>query len=186
MQVLRELSTSWNIAKRIGRNLEKVYAQRFGSDHVPSPPPPKGCDIAAYEATQASDAYTPWDTNVASLDTFDSFFDNKNAMHLQNPVAVHLENLPLHSATDVNSAYSHQHQYEHEHQNQNVRPPVTGFDGSVGVGVDVGVNGPDFSNLVSSDELFAQNLGFAFEPDCLPSDYNMFDTLNQIYLEERW
>ncbi|KAJ5762755.1 hypothetical protein N7533_001436 [Penicillium manginii] len=184
--VLRELSTSWNIAKRIGRNLEKVYAQRFGSDHVPSPPPPKGCDIAAYEATQASDAYTPWDTNVASLDTFDSFFDNKNAMHLQNPVAVHLENLPLHSATDVNSAYSHQHQYEHEHQNQNERPPVTGFDGSVGVGVDVGVNGPDFSNLVSSDELFAQNLGFAFEPDCLPSDYNMFDTLNQIYLEERW
>jgi len=33
-QVLRELSTSWNIAKRIGRNLERVYIQRYGSEHL--------------------------------------------------------------------------------------------------------------------------------------------------------
>lgn len=172
MQVLRELSTSWNIAKRIGRNLEKVYAQRFGSDHVPSPP--KGCDIAAYEAaTQLADANLPLNTNVPPLDTFDPFFDNKNAMHLQNPLSFHLQHQPLPS--DANSLYLN--------QNEN-RPPATGFDAGVGIGV--GVNGPDFSNLVSSDELFAQNLGFAFEPDCLPSDYNMFDTLNQIYLEETW
>ncbi|KAJ5404470.1 hypothetical protein N7509_004341 [Penicillium cosmopolitanum] len=178
MQVLRELSTSWNIAKRIGRNLEKVYTQRFGSDHVPCPP--KECDMAAYEAaTQLVDANIPFETNVPPLDTFDPFFDNKNAMHLQNPLSFHLEHQhqhqPLPSATEAHSIYLN--------QDENT-PPVTGFDAGVGVGV--GVNGPDFSNLVSSDELFAQNLGFAFEPDCLPSDYNMFDTLNQMYLEETW
>lgn len=136
--------------------------------------------MAAYEAaTQLVDANIPFETNVPPLDTFDPFFDNKNAMHLQNPLSFHLEHQhqhqPLPSATEAHSIYLN--------QDENT-PPVTGFDAGVGVGV--GVNGPDFSNLVSSDELFAQNLGFAFEPDCLPSDYNMFDTLNQMYLEETW
>lgn len=36
------------------------------------------------------------------------------------------------------------------------------------------------------NELFINNLGFAFSANCLPSDYNMFDTLNQMYLEDIW
>lgn len=49
-----------------------------------------------------------------------------------------------------------------------------------------GMNMDVLQNLPSSAELFASGHGFAFTPDCLPSDYNMFDTLNQIYLEETW
>jgi hypothetical protein len=52
-------------------------------------------------------------------------------------------------------------------------------------GVPVGNN--DYNTeLPNSDNLFANNLGFAFSPDCLPSDYNIFDALNQMYLEEMW
>lgn len=31
-----------------------------------------------------------------------------------------------------------------------------------------------------------EEFGYPFSLDSLPSDYNMFDTLNQMYLEESW
>jgi len=155
LQVLQELSTSWNIAKRIGRNLEKVYTTRFGSDHVPSPP--QGYDIAAYESVpDLVDTTANWETNVPPLRSFDSFFDAKSTVQLEN--SPHL----LHS--------------DGPHHNIPHGTEPTAFDPG---------NTQGFANI-SSDELFANNLGFAFSPDCLPSDYNMFDTLNQMYLEETW
>jgi hypothetical protein len=47
-------------------------------------------------------------------------------------------------------------------------------------------NANEFGIAPSPDEHFANNLGFAFSADSLPSDYNMFDTLNQMYLEDMW
>lgn len=155
LQVLQELSTSWNIAKRIGRNLEKVYTARFGSDHVPSPP--QGYDIAAYESVpDLVDTTVSWKTHVPPLQTFDSFSDAKSTVQLENnPLLLHSDG---------------------PHHNIPHGTEPTAFDPG---------NTQGFANL-SSDELFANNLGFAFSPDCLPSDYNMFDTLNQMYLEETW
>jgi hypothetical protein len=43
-----------------------------------------------------------------------------------------------------------------------------------------------FGATPNPDEVFINNLGFAFSANCLPSDYNMFDTLNQMYLEDIW
>ena len=40
----------------------------------------------------------------------------------------------------------------------------------------------DIQSFPNQDEAF----GYAFSLDSLPSDYNMFDTLNQMYLEESW
>ncbi|KAJ6129437.1 hypothetical protein N7512_002217 [Penicillium capsulatum] len=130
LQVLRELSTSWNIAKRIGRNLEKLYCDRFGSDHLPNPPDAAHC----VAARQGLGGGVPGYGMTPTLAVFDDFYNEKPT--------------PM----EKSLCWSTQHVTEF--------PP--------------------------SDELFANNLGFAFSPDCLPSDYNMFDTLNQMYLEERW
>lgn len=103
------------------------------------------------------------------LENFDAFFDTKNVMNLQNPLSIHLEHTPpTHNiGTDSQNLY------------QQGRFPTDG---------EVPFDRVDASNfgVPSTDELFANNLGFAFSPDCLPSDYNMFDTLNQMYLEETW
>ncbi|KAJ5765847.1 hypothetical protein N7520_005406 [Penicillium odoratum] len=154
-QVLRELSTSWNIAKRIGRNLEKVYIQRYGSQHLPFMPqesevngkdPPRGFESTATDFT------------VPNLDIFDDII-NAKACATDNPLQFELEKpLSLHQA----SSFS--------------RPGIPGL----------GYPSEGVQDCPNSDEIFANNLGFAFSPDCLPSDYNMFDTLNQMYLEESW
>ncbi|KAJ5085126.1 hypothetical protein N7532_009897 [Penicillium argentinense] len=157
LQVLRELSTSWNIAKRIGRNLEKLYTQRFGSDHVLSPP--QKCDFAAYEvASKLAGADVSWDVNAPPLETFDGFFDAKNMLP-ENSLSLNFDD-----PVTAQNAYLD-------------RMTAPAFDNAYPVSL---------ANFPNSDELFANNLGFAFSPDCLPSDYNMFDTLNQMYLEEMW
>jgi hypothetical protein len=153
-QVLRELSTSWNIAKRIGRNLEKVYVQRYGVDHLP--PAPLASDPTS--ESHPTDPDTTWETG-APLHTFDGAFDVKNTL-FEDPFSLHLEN-----------PFAHLY---HPNLNQVHDQPVDGAQANT------------LQDFPTSDELFAHNLGFAFSPDCLPSDYNMFDTLNQMYLEETW
>lgn len=44
----------------------------------------------------------------------------------------------------------------------------------------------EFGAIPNHNELFVNNLGFAFSADSLPSDYTMFDTLNQMYSENMW
>lgn len=154
-QVLRELSTSWNIAKRIGRNLERVYVQRYGVEHLPAPVPTS--DPATESWSVGPDS--SWETGVPPLNVFDGAFDVQNAI-FEDPLSLHLEN-----------------PFAHLHNPNMNQPHDQPFDGT---------QQNTQQNLPTSDELFAHNLGFAFSPDCLPSDYNMFDTLNQMYLEETW
>lgn len=158
LQVLRELSSSWNIAKRIGRNLERAYCQRFGPDAIPSLP--ENYDPAPFApAGQTTDLGISGDNVQLPLDAFDGVLDDKNVL-FGNPPPFHVEN---------SLAFSQHPTFE--------RPDIPNF-------------GPGDPNVMpqfpTSDELFANNLGFAFSPDCLPSDYNMFDTLNQMYVEEKW
>ncbi|KAJ5675254.1 uncharacterized protein N7477_005188 [Penicillium maclennaniae] len=154
-QVLRELSTSWNIAKRIGRNLEKLYFQRYGVEHLPPL-------VSASDSANESWSVGPngsWETGILPLNAFDGAFDIQNAI-FENPLSLHIENLFAHLHTPNMDHFHHQP-----------------FDGTQ--------QDPQQDDL-TSNELFAHNLGFAFLPDCLPSDYTMFDTLNQMYLEETW
>lgn len=157
LQVLRELSTSWNIAKRIGRNLEKLYLKRYGDDHLPfqSQTCDRGCEDACSCQTAGAD---PMMFKLPSLpgEAFDAFFDSED-MTFEWP-----QNFNITTPSPM------QHHVLHNRS-------ITGGIQSVPDGIN-----QDFSN---SEELFANNLGFAFSPDCLPSDYNMFDTLNQMYLE---
>ncbi|OKO90612.1 Nitrogen assimilation transcription factor nit-4 [Penicillium subrubescens] len=156
-QVLRELSTSWNIAKRIGRNLEKVYCDRFGQ-HIPSPPydyRPPPCPVAC----QPMDSNQALESGIIPMQAFDAFFDARGLV-TDDPLALYPENqVPIYA------------------EGMAGQPFVPAFEG---VNMDV------LQNLPSAAELFASGHGFAFTPDCLPSDYNMFDTLNQMYLEETW
>jgi hypothetical protein len=156
-QVLRELSTSWNIAKRIGRNLEKVYCDRFGQ-HIPSPPSdycPPPCPIA----TQPMDSNQALVSGIIPMQAFDAFFDPKS-LTIEDPIPRRPEDqIPVYAENVLGQQFG----------------PT--FDG---------VNMDLLQNLPNSAELFASGHGFAFSPDCLPSDYNMFDTLNQMYLEETW
>ncbi|KAJ5273651.1 hypothetical protein N7478_008776 [Penicillium angulare] len=148
-QVLRELSTSWNIAKRIGKNLEKVYFDRYGTEHLPA-------DWEGYNREGTCPLSDPAPADEAAdmnIEIFDDILNGKTVTP-DSPLSFSL------------------------HQNPNFNRP-----GIPGLGFNpLG----DIQNFPNSDELFANNLGFAFSPDCLPSDYNMFDTLNQMYLEEKW
>lgn len=158
LQVLRELSTSWNIAKRIGRNLEKVYCERFGNN-IPSPPSdyrPPPCPVAS----QPMDPNQALQSGIVPIHAFDAFFD-PNGLTVEDPLALLPAN-PMSAYPD--SAPGQQ-------------PSVPTFDG---------LNMDALQNLPHSSELFASGHGFAFSSDTLPSDYNMFDTLNQMYLEETW
>lgn len=93
------------------------------------------------------------------MQAFDAFFDPRGLV-TNDPLALYPENqVPVYA------------------EGMSGQPPVPLFDG---VNMDV------LQNLPISAELFASGHGFAFSPDCLPSDYNMFDTLNQMYLEETW
>ncbi|KAJ5592012.1 uncharacterized protein N7459_002381 [Penicillium hispanicum] len=153
-QVLRELSTSWNIAKRIGRNLEKVYFQRYGYEHLP---PPSQLDGSAHEAPhqQACSKVTAESTASQALDhvftSSDMLFENPLSLQLGDPVAIH-------PPVNLN------------------RPDMAFLSAQPG----------NFHIFPNYDELFVNNLGLAFSPDSLPSDYNMFDPLNHMYLEEQW
>lgn len=93
------------------------------------------------------------------MQAFDPFFDARGLV-TGDPLALYPENqVP---------AYA---------EGMSGQPFVPAFEG---LNMDVLQNHP------SSAELFASGHGFAFTPDCLPSDYNMFDTLNQMYLEDTW
>jgi hypothetical protein len=147
-QVLREMSTSWNIAKRIGRNLEIVYVQRYGLDHLP---------LAVQDSDPTSEPLPSGPDG--SWNAFDGAFDVQSAV-FEDPLSLHLEN-PFVHLQNPNTNQVYQQPFDGAEQNTQQDSPI-------------------------SDEIFAHNLGFAFSPDCLPSDYNMFDTLNQIYLDETW
>lgn len=152
LQVLRELSTPWNIAKRIGRNLEKVYCQRFGADHLPSPPQTFDT-VGSGDAAGLINYSTLLDATAAPpFEPHDGIFNTN--MLFEDPFSLHRQG-PLVPGPD----------------------PVPTFDSGHAETV------PYFP---PSSETFANNMGFAFSPDCLPSDYNMFDTLNQMYLEDTW
>lgn len=161
LQVLRELSTSWNIARRIGRNLERVYIERYGGDPLP------WANQDCSQDCQSICACPPASADLSGLPTplsplganFDAFLYPKDVA-LGWPSMFSIPNtLPIQN-----------HGMYH-------RPITTDIHAD-----------PDglMQPLPNSEELFANNLGFAFSPDCLPSDYNMFDTLNQMYLEETW
>lgn len=150
-QVLRELSTSWDIAKRIGRNLEKVYFDRYGNEFLPAFPSDQS-DICK-TACKIPETTGSWEAAVPNLEIFDDILTAKSVL-AENPLSLSLNQNPNLSRAGIPNLATN---------------PLESVQ--------------DFSN---SDELFANNLGFAFTPDCLPSDYNMFDTLNHMYLEERW
>lgn len=153
LQVLRELSTSWNTAKRIARNLEKLYCENFGSDHLPTPP--EYLDTAQCSAVSKGPGFADPGYNMTPTLAFLEFYNEK-----RTPMEDPLSDNPL--AINPHPTYE--------------RPDLLTFAGQPSA----------LPGFPTSDELFANNLGFAFSPDCLPSDYNMFDTLNQMYLEERW
>ncbi|CAG8902444.1 unnamed protein product [Penicillium egyptiacum] len=151
LQVLRELSTSWNIAKRIGRNLEKLYCQRLNCDinHMP-PPPSLECNGLGTTTCQPTDTdgylgpEAPTEPLNGPLD--------QNA-----PLAPPLPDINWFDVPTLSNTHLHDN------------------DSLIGLG-----------SVPNPDELFINNLGFAFSANCLPSDYNMFDTLNQMYLEDIW
>ncbi|KAJ5732358.1 hypothetical protein N7493_003839 [Penicillium malachiteum] len=152
-QVLRELSTSWNIAKRIGKNLEKLYFDRYGNEHLPCLPRDGEGKSISDTGCQLLDSTASWESTVPNLEILDDILNAKSLLS-ENPLAFYLNQNPT-----LN------------------RPNLPGFTTDSHV---------DTQEVPDSNELFANNLGFAFSSDSLPSDYNMFDTLNQMYLEERW
>ncbi|KAJ5233113.1 hypothetical protein N7468_006069 [Penicillium chermesinum] len=163
LQVLRELSTSWNTAKRIGRNLERVYLQRYGGDSLPLLP--QSCGHSGENAcvcpTPSADISAMPKLPSPPGEVFDRFLDPKDTA---------LEWPPM-----LNVPYIIPRQY-----NGLSYPPISNA-------IHDDPNAPAAAQIfANSEELFANNLGFAFSPDCLPSDYNMFSTLNQMYLEETW
>ncbi|KAK4861857.1 hypothetical protein LT330_003892 [Penicillium expansum] len=160
LQVLRELSTSWDIAKRIGQNLEKLYCQRLNCDidHMPPAPPLEwkvGCTTPCQPADM--DLYVgpmaPTPTDPLQC------LSNQKDLHVQNTPLT--PSLPNTNWLDVPTP-SNNHQ-----QNENSM-----------IGLAPAPSNPH--------EVFINNLGFAFSANCLPSDYNMFDTLNQMYLDDMW
>ncbi|CAI7637055.1 unnamed protein product [Penicillium glandicola] len=157
LQVLRELSTSWDIAKRIGRNLEKLYCQRLNCDidHMP-PAPSFECNAPCTTLYQTADVDVSLGP-MAPNEPLQGLLDPKD---LHVPTTLLVSPLPNINWFDVPTS-SINHQYDNN-----------------------GVNGVGTAH--NSNELFTNNLGFAFSADCLPSDYNMFDTLNQMYLEDIW
>ncbi|KAJ5781353.1 hypothetical protein N7457_006513 [Penicillium paradoxum] len=155
LQVLRELSTSWNIAKRIGRNLEELYCQRLNSDIDHMPPPVSWEFNTNFKIPSHSDAYVcPGD--------IDLLYERHNG--LLDPNDPHVDNAPS-------------------------VPPLANlgwFDvpPSRSIHADITNDAVELGVAFNPEELFVNNLGFAFSADCLPSDYNMFDTLNQMYLQD--
>ncbi|KAJ5625387.1 hypothetical protein N7510_001696 [Penicillium lagena] len=152
LQVLRELSTSWNIAKRIGRNLEKLYCQKLNCAAEPG--------LAALTEGHGAGSRDPGQDGVAGLSPNTDPPEADRSMDLGSmstqPASLLLNDPYINSFT------------------------IPAYDGLV-----TGNN--DYNtDLPNSGDRFANNLGFAFSPDCLPSDYNIFDTLNQMYLEEMW
>ncbi|KAJ5427461.1 Transcription factor [Penicillium cf. griseofulvum] len=157
LQVLRELSTSWNIAKRIGRNLEKLYCQRLNCDIDHMPPAPS-LEFNGSCTTPCQPADTdPCLGPMAPTEPAHGLLNLKDP-YVQNTVLA--PPLPNINWFDVPTSNSTQ-QYDNG--------GMTGFGAAP-----------------NPDEVFINNLGFAFSANCLPSDYNMFDTLNQMYLEDIW
>lgn len=157
LQVLQELSTSWDIAKRIGRNLEKLYCQRLNCDidHMPRAPSFEcnGLWTTPYQPTDADLYLGP----VAPTEPLQSLPDPKD-LHVKNtPLPPPLPNINWFDVPTPSNT--------HPHDNNSLIGPGAASD---------------------PNELFINNLGFAFSANSLPSDYNMFDTLNQMYLEDIW
>jgi hypothetical protein len=158
LQVLRELSTSWNIAKRIGRNLEKLYCQRLNCDidHMP-PAPSSECKVPCDMPHQTADLNVCAGHTGPQSEPDNCLLDSKD-WHLQNTLLTP----PLANLNWFDISASRNIHEDH-------------MDSTTGFGA-----------AHNPDELFVNNLGFAFSADSLPSDYNMFDTLNQMYLEDMW
>lgn len=160
LQVLRELSTSWNIAKRIGRNLEKLYCRRLNCDidHMPAAPSLE-CNIPCAIPPQQADLNVCAGYMTPQCEPNPSLFD-PNDLHIQNTL------LTPPSTTNVNW-FDAPTPRESIHEDQ-----MNNMGG--------------FGAIPNHNELFVNNLGFAFSADSLPSDYTMFDTLNQMYSENMW
>ncbi|KAJ6039389.1 hypothetical protein N7499_004352 [Penicillium canescens] len=160
LEALRELSTSWDISKRIGRNLEKLYCQRLNcnADQMPSAP---SLEFNA-SCAMPCQPVDPTEMNAGNGFMAPPF---EFGQGISGP-----NDLPI--------------------QDSLLTPPLAtihGFDSSerdIYGGNRHGAN--DFGIGSNPDEHFVNNLGFAFSADSLPSDYNMFDTLNQMYLEDMW
>jgi hypothetical protein len=158
LQVLRELSTSWNIAKRIGRNLEKLYCQRLDCDvdHMP-PAPSLECNVPCAMSSQPPDLNVCAGHTVQQSEPNHCLLDTER-LHLQRtlltPPLANLNWFDVSASRNIHEGH---------------------LDSTAGFGA-----------TTNPDEMFVNNLGFAFSADSLPSDYNMFDTLNQMYLEDIW
>lgn len=152
LQVLRELSTSWNIAKRTGRNLEKLYCQKLNCAAEPG--------LAAPTEGQSAGSQGRDQAGVAGLS------QNTEPPTVDPPMDMgSMSTLP--ASPQLNDPYIDSF-------------TIPAYDGVPDGSNDYNIEWPN------SGDLFANSLGFAFSPDCLPSDYNIFDTLNQVYLEEMW
>lgn len=152
LEVLRELSTSWNIAKRIGRNLEKLYCRRLN------------CDIEDVPAAPSFECNLPCTTSSQPTE-----LDVCGGHLTPQPDAYHqfgLQNLVAHDTFLTPSL------------------PNIDADASENTSEDQMNNGDGIRCVPNPNELFVNNLGFAFAADSLPSDYTMFDTLNQMYSED--
>ncbi|CAG8944410.1 unnamed protein product [Penicillium salamii] len=158
LQVLRELSTSWDIAKRIGRNLEKLYCRQLDCDaeHMPAAPSLE-CNLPCVNPSQPTDLNvcagypTPQcEPNTNLFDPSDSHYQNA----LQTPPPANINWVDISSSRNIYEA------------------PMNDLGGSAAI--------------PNPSELFVNNMGFAFSADSLPSDYTMYDTLNQMYSEILW
>jgi hypothetical protein len=160
LQSLRELSTSWDISKRIGRNLEKLYCQRLH------------CNVDQMPSAPSLNLNTSCTTPCQPVDLTE--FNTENGF-----TAPPLE--PGQGILGLNDLPA---------QSSMLTPPLATLNWFDASARDVQGgnrhNANEFGIAPSPDEHFANNLGFAFSADSLPSDYNMFDTLNQMYLEDMW
>ncbi|KAJ5630281.1 uncharacterized protein N7484_010381 [Penicillium longicatenatum] len=156
-QVLRELSTSWNIAKRIGRNLERVYIERYGSEHLAFMP--KEGEENGQVLLEEPKFTTAGDFTIPNLEMFDDIL-NARPFLTEDPLQVGVE-IPV----EFN------------------QPPNFSRPGIPAMALH---SSGDTQNFPNQDEAFVNSHGYAFSLDSLPSDYNMFDTLNQMYLEDSW
>ncbi|KAJ5765969.1 uncharacterized protein N7511_003585 [Penicillium nucicola] len=160
LQSLQELSTSWDISKRIGRNLEKLYCQRlnYNTDQMPSA---LSLKLNA-SCTMPGQSVDPEELHASEKFMAPPSYPGQGILGLNDPLTQH----------------------------SLLTPPLATINWAGTSTRDIqGGNRQDessFENALGPNEQIINNLGFAFPDDSLPSDYNMFDTLGQIYLEDMW
>jgi hypothetical protein len=137
--------------------LERVYIQRYGSEHLAFMP--KEGEENGQVLLQEPKFTPAGDFTIPNLEMFDDIL-NARPFLTEDPLQVGVE-VPV----EFN------------------QPPNFSRPGIPAMALHSSGNTQNFPN---QGDAFVNNHGYAFSLDSLPSDYNMFDTLNQMYLEDSW